>query len=77
MHCVHLEGKDRPTISDIVANLKRAFTLFSHRFSLVSKCYEYGHVPGLFSISTIESHKDHHVYLCLLANVNVNCQNSE
>ncbi|GAU43808.1 hypothetical protein TSUD_247970 [Trifolium subterraneum] len=27
MHCVHLEGKDRPTISDIVANLERAFTL--------------------------------------------------
>ncbi|WJX10333.1 hypothetical protein P8452_01071 [Trifolium repens] len=27
MHCVHSEGKDRPTISDIVANLERAFTL--------------------------------------------------
>ncbi|GAV91844.1 Pkinase domain-containing protein, partial [Cephalotus follicularis] len=24
MHCVHLEGKERPTISDIVANLERA-----------------------------------------------------
>jgi hypothetical protein len=27
MHCVHSEGKDRPTIFDIVANLERAFTL--------------------------------------------------
>ncbi|KAL7108842.1 hypothetical protein ACP275_06G138600 [Erythranthe tilingii] len=27
MHCVHLEGKDRPTMSDIVANLDRAFAL--------------------------------------------------
>jgi hypothetical protein len=27
VHCVHLEVKDRPTISDIVANLERAFTL--------------------------------------------------
>ncbi|KAJ8531260.1 hypothetical protein K7X08_026694 [Anisodus acutangulus] len=24
MHCVHLEGRDRPTISDIVSNLERA-----------------------------------------------------
>lgn len=27
MHCVNLEGKERPTISDIVANLERALTL--------------------------------------------------
>ncbi|KAL5101859.1 hypothetical protein RYX36_006186, partial [Vicia faba] len=27
IHCVHLEGKDRPTMADIVANLERAFTL--------------------------------------------------
>ncbi|XP_021904210.1 putative serine/threonine-protein kinase-like protein CCR3 [Carica papaya] len=27
MHCVNLEGKDRPTISDIVANLERALAL--------------------------------------------------
>ncbi|KAL3653477.1 hypothetical protein CASFOL_003158 [Castilleja foliolosa] len=27
MHCVHLEGKDRPTMSDIVANLERALAL--------------------------------------------------
>ncbi|PIN03373.1 Serine/threonine protein kinase [Handroanthus impetiginosus] len=27
MHCVHLEGKDRPTITDIVANLERALAL--------------------------------------------------
>ncbi|KAH6827294.1 CRINKLY4 related 3 [Perilla frutescens var. hirtella] len=27
MHCVHLEGKDRPTINDIVANLERALAL--------------------------------------------------
>ncbi|XP_057441792.1 putative serine/threonine-protein kinase-like protein CCR3 [Lotus japonicus] len=27
MHCVNLEGKDRPTISDIVANLERALSL--------------------------------------------------
>ncbi|XP_004490995.1 putative serine/threonine-protein kinase-like protein CCR3 [Cicer arietinum] len=27
MHCVNLEGKDRPTIADIVANLERAFSL--------------------------------------------------
>ncbi|XP_058744877.1 putative serine/threonine-protein kinase-like protein CCR3 [Vicia villosa] len=27
MHCVHLEGKGRPTMADIVANLERAFTL--------------------------------------------------
>ncbi|XP_044461140.1 putative serine/threonine-protein kinase-like protein CCR3 [Mangifera indica] len=27
MHCVNLEGKERPTITDIVANLERALTL--------------------------------------------------
>ncbi|KAL2549684.1 putative serine/threonine-protein kinase-like protein CCR3 [Forsythia ovata] len=27
MHCVHLEGKDRPTMTDIVANLERALAL--------------------------------------------------
>ncbi|KAK7276400.1 hypothetical protein RIF29_17539 [Crotalaria pallida] len=27
MHCVNLEGKDRPTMADIVANLERALTL--------------------------------------------------
>ncbi|KAK4385336.1 putative serine/threonine-protein kinase-like protein CCR3 [Sesamum angolense] len=27
MHCVHLEGKDRPTMTDIVANLERALSL--------------------------------------------------
>ncbi|CAI9762242.1 unnamed protein product [Fraxinus pennsylvanica] len=27
MHCVHLEGKDRPSMTDIVANLERAFAL--------------------------------------------------
>ncbi|KAK3228928.1 hypothetical protein Dsin_000809 [Dipteronia sinensis] len=27
MHCVHLEGKERPTIADIVSNLERALTL--------------------------------------------------
>ncbi|KAJ7963979.1 GPCR kinase [Quillaja saponaria] len=27
MHCVHLEGKERPTITDIVANLERALAL--------------------------------------------------
>ncbi|XP_057788724.1 putative serine/threonine-protein kinase-like protein CCR3 [Salvia miltiorrhiza] len=27
MHCVHLEGKDRPTMNDIVANLERALAL--------------------------------------------------
>ncbi|XP_051138504.1 putative serine/threonine-protein kinase-like protein CCR3 isoform X2 [Andrographis paniculata] len=27
MHCVHLEGKDRPTMSDVVANLERALAL--------------------------------------------------
>ncbi|KAE9614996.1 hypothetical protein Lal_00048311 [Lupinus albus] len=27
MHCVHLEGKDRPTMADIVANLECALTL--------------------------------------------------
>ncbi|KAL5568589.1 hypothetical protein UlMin_025164 [Ulmus minor] len=27
MHCVHLEGKERPTMMDIVANLERALTL--------------------------------------------------
>lgn len=27
MHCVNLEGKDRPTMSDIVANLERALSL--------------------------------------------------
>ncbi|XP_022861354.1 putative serine/threonine-protein kinase-like protein CCR3 [Olea europaea var. sylvestris] len=27
MHCVHLEGKDRPSITDIVSNLERAFAL--------------------------------------------------
>lgn len=27
MHCVKLEGKDRPTMADIVANLERALTL--------------------------------------------------
>ncbi|KAL5732849.1 hypothetical protein ACOSQ2_032541 [Xanthoceras sorbifolium] len=27
MHCVNLEGKERPTIADIVANLERAFAL--------------------------------------------------
>lgn len=27
MHCVHLEGKNRPKISDIVANLERALAL--------------------------------------------------
>lgn len=28
MHCVHLEGKDRPSMTDIVANLERALALF-------------------------------------------------
>ncbi|CAA0834403.1 Putative serine/threonine-protein kinase-like protein CCR3 [Striga hermonthica] len=27
VHCVHLEGKDRPTMSDVVANLERALGL--------------------------------------------------
>ncbi|KGN50657.1 putative serine/threonine-protein kinase-like protein CCR3 [Cucumis sativus] len=27
MHCVHLEGKDRPTMTDIVSNLERALNL--------------------------------------------------
>lgn len=27
MHCVHLEGKDRPSMTDIVANLERALAL--------------------------------------------------
>ncbi|XP_075485391.1 putative serine/threonine-protein kinase-like protein CCR3 [Primulina tabacum] len=27
MHCVHLEGKDRPTMTDIVVNLERALVL--------------------------------------------------
>ena len=27
MHCVHLEGKDRPTMTDVVANLERALNL--------------------------------------------------
>lgn len=27
MHCVHLEGKDRPSMNDIVANLERALAL--------------------------------------------------
>ncbi|KAL1544755.1 non-specific serine/threonine protein kinase [Salvia divinorum] len=27
MHCVHLEGKDRPTMNDIVTNLERALAL--------------------------------------------------
>ena len=27
MHCVNLEGKERPTIADIVSNLERALTL--------------------------------------------------
>ncbi|GKU92122.1 hypothetical protein SLEP1_g5891 [Rubroshorea leprosula] len=29
MHCVNLEGKDRPTMTDIVANLERALTICS------------------------------------------------
>uniref|UniRef100_A0A2N9HPE6 non-specific serine/threonine protein kinase n=1 Tax=Fagus sylvatica TaxID=28930 RepID=A0A2N9HPE6_FAGSY len=28
LHCVHLEGKERPNMSDIVANLERALALF-------------------------------------------------
>ncbi|GAA0140928.1 non-receptor serine/threonine protein kinase [Lithospermum erythrorhizon] len=30
MHCVSLQGKDRPTMADIVANLERAATLCNH-----------------------------------------------
>lgn len=45
MHCVNLEGKERPTISDIVANLERAVTvcdgshgsISSSAFSIVSE----------------------------------------
>ncbi|XP_068644164.1 putative serine/threonine-protein kinase-like protein CCR3 [Aristolochia californica] len=44
MHCVNLEGKDRPTMGDVVANLERALTLCedshgsisSSKFSLAS-----------------------------------------
>ncbi|MBA0748256.1 hypothetical protein Gogos_005101 [Gossypium gossypioides] len=45
MHCVNLEGKDRPTIGDIVSNLERALTvcdgshgsISSGAFSIVSE----------------------------------------
>ncbi|KAM7263938.1 hypothetical protein ACFE04_001621 [Oxalis oulophora] len=36
MHCVHLEGKDRPTISDIVANLERALALCQYSRGSIS-----------------------------------------
>nr|AAW22874.1 putative protein kinase [Solanum lycopersicum] len=36
MHCVHLEGKDRPTISDIVSNLERALAAFDDSHGSIS-----------------------------------------
>ncbi|BFG22844.1 hypothetical protein CerSpe_091180 [Prunus speciosa] len=36
MHCVNLEGKDRPTMADIVANLERAFSLCDESHGSIS-----------------------------------------
>ncbi|KAJ8541513.1 hypothetical protein K7X08_002329 [Anisodus acutangulus] len=36
MHCVHLEGKDRPTISDSVSNLERALAAFDDSHGSIS-----------------------------------------
>ncbi|XP_038722752.1 putative serine/threonine-protein kinase-like protein CCR3 [Tripterygium wilfordii] len=36
MHCVNLEGKDRPTMTDIVANLERALALCDHSHGSIS-----------------------------------------
>ncbi|KAK4436510.1 putative serine/threonine-protein kinase-like protein CCR3 [Sesamum alatum] len=36
MHCVHLEGKDRPTMTDIVANLERALALCADSHGSIS-----------------------------------------
>ncbi|KAM3308461.1 putative serine/threonine-protein kinase-like protein CCR3 [Capsicum chacoense] len=36
MHCVHLEGRDRPTISDIVSNLERALAAFDDSHGSIS-----------------------------------------
>ncbi|XP_009618100.1 putative serine/threonine-protein kinase-like protein CCR3 [Nicotiana tomentosiformis] len=36
MHCVHLEGKDRPTMSDIVSNLERALVAFDDSHGSIS-----------------------------------------
>ncbi|CAL0317632.1 unnamed protein product [Lupinus luteus] len=38
MHCVNLEGKDRPTMADIVANLERALTLCDTSHGSISSC---------------------------------------
>lgn len=36
LHCVNLEGKDRPTMTDIVANLERAMSLFGDSHGSIS-----------------------------------------
>lgn len=36
LHCVNLEGKDRPTMADIVANLDRALALCDHSHGSIS-----------------------------------------
>ncbi|KAJ4720070.1 GPCR kinase [Melia azedarach] len=36
MHCVNLEGKERPTMADIVANLERALDLCDHSHGSIS-----------------------------------------
>ena len=38
MHCVNLEGKDRPTMTDIVANLERALALCDDSHGSISSC---------------------------------------
>ncbi|KAK4793278.1 hypothetical protein SAY86_023713 [Trapa natans] len=38
MHCVNLEGKDRPTMADIVANLERALVLCEESHMSISSC---------------------------------------
>ncbi|GMH19154.1 hypothetical protein Nepgr_020995 [Nepenthes gracilis] len=38
MHCVNLEGKDRPTMTDIVANLERSLALCDDSHGSISTC---------------------------------------
>ncbi|KAM3701434.1 hypothetical protein ACB098_05G171600 [Castanea mollissima] len=45
MHCVHLEGKERPNMSDIVANLERALALCEDN-------------PGSLSPATLSIHSE-------------------
>ncbi|KAK7859329.1 putative serine/threonine-protein kinase-like protein ccr3 [Quercus suber] len=45
MHCVHLEGKERPNISDIVGNLERALALCEDN-------------PGSLSPATLSTHSE-------------------